>query len=467
MHAPHRVALTAELERFERLIHRIWQILTAAGAVTGVIYALAVSRPLGLGCAATSAVFLIWFVLIGHLYDSGQAARPFMIANTLVEATIPWAFLLVITFTKGADYALASWVPPFLFCACITAYVPRLQPHRAALFGAAGAVLYPALYFAVLRDRLPAETIGLLVNQPATQITRSVTLLISGLIATLLIVGLRQVISIAGQGPIDPLASHGKLRQLGEQPMGPVLEASSRERRVLIEQLRPELAQRPELVGELMVRAEAAARVLHPAVLRVVDFGRGGGSYYVATELADGITLLDFENHAIGLRAPVAPEVVAELGREILAGLDAVHASGLVLGGIDRARIVLTQDGAIALGGVGLPPALRPADEGYLQPPELVRGEAPSVQTDLFSLGVVLWELLAGERRLPVHAALSLSARDASIDAGWDALFLRLLAPDAALRPASARELSELLAPYARPGARAWLAGYVRAQKRP
>jgi hypothetical protein len=467
MQAPHRVALPAELERFERVIHRIWQIVASAGVVTGVIYALAVSRPLGLGCAATSAVYLAWFVLIGHLYDSGQASPPFMLANTLVEATIPWVFLLVTAFTKGADYALASWVPPFLYCACIVAYVPRLQPRRAAVFGAASAVLYPLLYFSVIRGRLPADAAGLLVNQPATQIARAATLAVSGLLATLLIFGLRQVFSAAGERERDPLGKYGELRPLSQGPLGAAFEASWLGHPVIVELLRPELSPRADLVGELMVRADRASRLSHPGVARVLDFGRASGGYFVVSERLAGVRLLELKNQVLASRAPLAPGIVAQVAIEILGALDALHASGLVVGGFDPGQAIVSADGAIALEGAALPPALRAADDASVVPPELARGHAPSIQTDLFSLAVVLWELLAGERRLPQHAAVSLSARSPGLDAGWDALFLRALAPDGALRPSSAREMAELMAPFTAAGGRGWLAAWVHVQKRP
>jgi hypothetical protein len=91
------------------------------------------------------------------------------------------------------------------------------------------------------------------------------------------------------------------------------------------------------------------------------------------------------------------------------------------------------------------------------------------VQHDLFSLGIVLCELLAGQQRLPEHAAVSLGARQSGVDAGWDALFLRVLAPNRSLMPESARQMADLLRLLAAPpdaAARSWLATFVR-QKRP
>ena len=169
---PYLSALSSGLERLERVLLRVWQLLSLLGIVTGLAYGVLVSRPLGFACALGSSLFLIWFVLAGHLADRGEAPRSLAGINAAVEALVPWAFMLAISVSKGAEYALASWVPPFLFCSCIVTHVARLRLWAPAVLGLSGAVAYPSILLAVHRGASAADR-ARVPDQPTFDSTRA------------------------------------------------------------------------------------------------------------------------------------------------------------------------------------------------------------------------------------------------------------------------------------------------------
>src|SRR5690606_22485488 len=107
------------------------------------------------------------------------------------------------------------------------AYIPRLDPRKPAIFGVVCAIAYPLLYLVFVRDRLPIADEMPLIHQPATQVTRGITLLASSVVTALLVMGLRLVIATAGasmptaersdgDGDGDVLGRYQRVRALGE-----------------------------------------------------------------------------------------------------------------------------------------------------------------------------------------------------------------------------------------------------------
>lgn len=455
----YRVAIAIELERFEQVVLRMWQIISVAGIGAGVVYALTISVALGLGSALTAAVFLLWFVLLGYLHGRGALSPAWIVVNTMAEAQVPWIFMTVIALTKGAGYALATWVTPFLYCTGIVSYVVRLAPARSVLFGLVAGVTYPILYISLLRPRLPPGALETLVAQPGTQVARSLTLVGAGVIAGLLIVGLRHLLGTA-QSAVREAELFGKYQlgpELGPTPLGTRFAGHQRRghapaRPVVIERVRPDLVARAGVLEELSQRARTVATLAHPNIVQLLDFGLAGDGHFVVTEQLSATTLAGLEP-----AAPLSPEAVAQIGLGTLAALEHLHTGALsedgrplriVHGDLGPDSVLVTLHGEVKLGDLLLPAALRPAPGADARPalaPELARGDPPSEASDLYALGVMLWELLAAERRVPGQPALPLGRRRSDLDAGWDAFFLRVLAPEPASRFASAREMSRAL----------------------
>lgn len=171
----------------------------------------------------------------------------------------------------------------------------------------------------------------------------------------------------------------------------------------------------PVAVRRLQREAESARAVLHPGLVRVLDHGIAAEGPFLAMELVEGRTLR--ERIALG-PLPVA-EAVA-VASAVAAALDALHAAGLVHRDLKPSNILLGSDGQVRVADLGLVTALDAEDETratradglvgtmeYLSP-ELALGQEVDGRSDLYALGIVLFEMLAGH--LPFSSKSSLGS---------------------------------------------------------
>ncbi len=488
--SPFLIALSSGLERLERILLRVWQLLSLLGIVTGLLYASLVSRPLGYASALGSALFLIWFVIAGNLADRGEAPKSLSSINAAVEALVPWAFLLAIAWSNGPEYALASWVPPFLFCSCIVTHVARLRLWAPAVLGVSGALAYPATYWLFVVDRLPPSAMGFLINQPATQHARSVTLAASGLIGTLLVFGLHAVV-VGAEGAARERELGGRFRVVRDHSAGATGVLYEGEycpeggftRRVAIRRFHSDVAEHSELMEGFRKAAFEAAHLVHPNIVQVHDFMRTKGAHYLVLEWVEGVTLDALTRTARATRQGLDPELVAYVGLELFAGLAHAHAAALGPDGqplrvlhrdLSPDGVLVSVAGEVKLGGFAVAVALRDFNRqseghhGYMAP-ECATGVVDE-RSDLYSAGAILWELLLGRRRAPGETTLSTEIRP-NLTPEWDQFFSRAIAPDPAHRAESAMEAMALLAAVPRREATvtrhelAALVGHVRASQ--
>jgi serine/threonine-protein kinase len=170
------------------------------------------------------------------------------------------------------------------------------------------------------------------------------------------------------------------------------------ERVVLLKVLNEEWASDQDLVDRFRREGQASARVRHPNVVSVFDFGFADGVPYLVTEFVEGTTLAELISRIDAL--PV--ELAIYITREVAAGLSAVHEKGIVHRDIKPANIFLSEGGEVRLGDFGL--AVEGAESGdavagtpaYLAP-EAVAGGSVGPAADLFALGVTLYEMLTGD----------------------------------------------------------------------
>lgn len=206
-------------------------------------------------------------------------------------------------------------------------------------------------------------------------------------------------------------------------------------RAVAVKRIEPELRGSPEVIAMFVEEARVGSLLRHPNIVGVLDFGVDeGGDYYLVTELVEGLHLGNWV-HAHARRKVETPwELVAAIGMEILRGLDAAHnrvdESGKLAPVLHRdvtpPNILLDELGVVKLADFGLARAM---DRGrmtradvvkgkvsYLAP-ELVQGQSPSVQSDLFGVGIVLWEALTMHRLFAAEndVAAALLVRDARV----------------------------------------------------
>jgi hypothetical protein len=197
---------------------------------------------------------------------------------------------------------------------------------------------------------------------------------------------------------------------LGRGGMGEVWRARDArlKRDVAIKVLPAGLSGDPDRIARFEREARAASALNHPNIVAVYDVGRDNGIYWIASELVRGDTL----RRAIE-RGPLPAPRAIEIATQIAAGLAAAHAAGLVHRDLKPDNIMITRAGQVKILDFGLAKQQRPAQDattaymteegavmgtaGYMSP-EQVRGEPADHRADLFSFGVVLYEMLSGKR---------------------------------------------------------------------
>jgi serine/threonine-protein kinase len=192
---------------------------------------------------------------------------------------------------------------------------------------------------------------------------------------------------------------------IGEGGGATVYAAEDRrlDRRVAVKLLRPELKANRTLVARFEREARSAARLDHPHIVPVYDYGEFGDTYFLVMQYVPGGDLRDRLKQGEAL--PVAEAV--RLGAEIAEALGVAHARGIVHRDVKPGNVLLTEDGHAKVADFGIAKMLDVSTLAtgavflgtphYLAP-EQATGGTITPATDVYSLGVVLFEMLAGRR---------------------------------------------------------------------
>ena len=251
-------------------------------------------------------------------------------------------------------------------------------------------------------------------------------------------------------------------RRLAQGGMAEVWLATdiSLDRRVALKWLKPSLATDPVVAERFRREAVAVAGLTHPNIVAVHDVFEDGGRQAVVMQLVDGKSL----RQLLDVQTRLSPELTIHIGTCVAAALDAAHQAGFVHRDVKPGNILVTPDGRVLLTDFGIAKGLDGAGDDltsdnvmmgtakYLSP-EQVRGRKLDGRADLYSLGLVLYECLAG--RVPfigetdADTALARLQRDPTdlarlrptLSKGLVELVHRLLSRNPNRRPASGAEL--------------------------
>jgi len=174
-------------------------------------------------------------------------------------------------------------------------------------------------------------------------------------------------------------------------------------RRVAVKVLLPNLAGDPGFAARFLAEARAMAALSHPGIVEIYDYGQVEGSAYLVMQFVEGESLVSL----IRRTGPVAPEHAMRLVIQAAEAIEAAHGQGIVHRDVKPANLLLRADGRLALTDFGIARILATdrltvgeqivGTSSYLAP-EQVTGHEIGPATDVYALGVVAYELLAGVR---------------------------------------------------------------------
>jgi serine/threonine-protein kinase len=235
------------------------------------------------------------------------------------------------------------------------------------------------------------------------------------------------------------------------------------DRQVAVKVLFPEFAIDPNFVERFRREAQAAANLSHPNIVNVYDWGKYSGTYFITMEYVQGRTLAEILRTNRQLTAKQA----AEIASEVAAALGFAHEAGLAHRDIKPANILIGSNGQVKVADFGIARAMNAPTESNLTQagavmgtasyfsPEQAQGAQPDPRSDLYSLGIVMYEMVAGRPPFTGENPVSIAYKQvhdppqplnqivADIPRPFEAIIAKLLAKDPKLRYPSAHALRD------------------------
>ena len=194
------------------------------------------------------------------------------------------------------------------------------------------------------------------------------------------------------------------IEKIGDGGMAVVYKAKDRllNRFVAIKILKPEFIKDPKFIDSFRRESQAAAGLSHPNIVSVFDVGKEGNIYYIVMEVLEGDTLSDIirrEGHLSEMRA-------IDIAKQIAQALSSAHKKNIIHRDVKPHNILMSEDGTAKIADFGIAKAVNSGtivnntstvmgSVHYLSP-EQARGGYVDARSDIYSLGIVLYEMLTG-----------------------------------------------------------------------
>ncbi len=254
-------------------------------------------------------------------------------------------------------------------------------------------------------------------------------------------------------------------KRIGRGGMADVFSARDLllDRQVAIKVLFPEFATDDNFVERFRREAQSAANLSHPNIVNVYDWGKYEGTYFIAMEEVQGRTLAD----VLRTNGQLTSKQAAEIASEVAAALGIAHEKGTAHRDIKPANILIGKNGQVKVADFGIARALNAPTESNLTQvgsvmgtatyfsPEQAQGAQPDPRSDLYSLGIVMYEMVAGRPPFTGDNPVSIAYKQvhdspqplvqivADVPKAYEAMVAKLLAKDPKVRYPSAGALRD------------------------
>jgi beta-lactam-binding protein with PASTA domain/predicted Ser/Thr protein kinase len=233
------------------------------------------------------------------------------------------------------------------------------------------------------------------------------------------------------------------------------------DRPVAVKVLFPEFAADPSFVERFRREAQSAANLNHPNIVSVYDWGQEAGTYFIVMEYVDGRSLATI----LGTEGPLHPQRAAEVTSDIAAALGFAHRNGVIHRDVKPGNVLISPQGQVKVADFGIARAMGAGTEENLTQagsvmgtatyfsPEQAQGKPLDPRSDLYSLGVVLYEALTGRPPFSGDSPVAIAYKhvqeqptpprqlNVDVPGDLDAIDMKLLAKNPGNRYASAEDL--------------------------